>query len=356
MTRQSDIAKELGISISTVSRALSGSPQISAKTRDSVLRMASQLDYPASTDDAAVSYLPADAARWIDRPATLSVLINRDLKHRGAGNDIFSDRPLAPAWDLLSGVTHEARQLGFSINVHFFSESEADSLSSSEEHLPRELTGGDRDQLGVLVIRRFPDAVCDWLAERFRTVFLCQPAGNREADCVDLDVVLAMSRAYRHLHDLGHRQIGFVQSEPMTCGTRFSAFLKAAVVHGQPITPQTLLNVHRPLDPDRLAKQLVQATAAGTSAWICVGGADAVVRSLIDAGLEVPRDVSILAVAQDSPSIHGRKVSHVTYDVQPVGRAGLRVLLDRLREPDQPTRSVLLQPGVVAGETTAPPR
>ena len=44
-----DVAKAAGVSYSTVSRALSGSPEISADTRDRILQVCKQMNYTANT-------------------------------------------------------------------------------------------------------------------------------------------------------------------------------------------------------------------------------------------------------------------------------------------------------------------
>lgn len=40
-----DIAQQLGISISTVSRALRGMPEVNQETRDAVLKLSKEIDY-----------------------------------------------------------------------------------------------------------------------------------------------------------------------------------------------------------------------------------------------------------------------------------------------------------------------
>ncbi|MEZ4903373.1 MAG: LacI family DNA-binding transcriptional regulator [Spirosomataceae bacterium] len=40
-----DIAQQLGISISTVSRALRGMPEVNAETREAVLKLSKEVDY-----------------------------------------------------------------------------------------------------------------------------------------------------------------------------------------------------------------------------------------------------------------------------------------------------------------------
>lgn len=73
MAYQKDISAVLGLSVSTVSRALKGYPDISEETRKKVLRTAEELDYNYKREDAnrpaprlwgAVGLLAPDPRIW----------------------------------------------------------------------------------------------------------------------------------------------------------------------------------------------------------------------------------------------------------------------------------------------------
>lgn len=92
------IAKECGFSIATVSKALNGAPDISAETKETIRKVASQM-----------GYTPNSAARMLktSRSYNFGVLFE-DQANKGLTHSFFSH--------ILNSFKHRAEELGYDIS------------------------------------------------------------------------------------------------------------------------------------------------------------------------------------------------------------------------------------------------
>lgn len=92
------IAKECGFSIATVSKALNGAPDVSAETKETIRKVASQM-----------GYTPNSAARMLktSRSYNFGVLFE-DQANRGLTHNFFSH--------ILNSFKHRAEELGYDIS------------------------------------------------------------------------------------------------------------------------------------------------------------------------------------------------------------------------------------------------
>ena len=105
MTSIKDVARSVGVSTATVSRALRGLPRVSESTRDRVLRAAAELDYVASPSAAglaggrtrAVGVVVPFVSRWF----FATVAQGAEAPLREAGYDLLPSQLPArssPTW------------------------------------------------------------------------------------------------------------------------------------------------------------------------------------------------------------------------------------------------------------------
>ncbi|GAA1059277.1 LacI family DNA-binding transcriptional regulator [Agromyces bracchium] len=186
MAKIHEVAKAAGVSISTVSYALSGKRSISPDTRRRIEEAARELDYR-----------PNAGARMLAGRRTQIFALTEP----------FRADTHAPA--------HMAFVLATSIAARRF---EYDILLLTEEEasagMRRVASSGLAD--GVLVLDVAPDDERVDLARRIAlpTVFIGVPDDHEGLVCVDLDFEAAAALAVDRLADLGHRSIGFVGHPP----------------------------------------------------------------------------------------------------------------------------------------------
>lgn len=186
MAKIHEVAKAAGVSISTVSYALSGKRSISPDTRRRIEEAARELDYR-----------PNAGARMLAGRRTQIFALTEP----------FRADTHAPA--------HMAFVLATSIAARKY---EYDILLLTEEEasagMRRVASSGLAD--GVLVLDVAPDDERVALARRISlpTVFIGVPDDHEGLVCVDLDFEAAAALAVDRLAALGHRSIGFVGHPP----------------------------------------------------------------------------------------------------------------------------------------------
>lgn len=198
-----DVAVRAGVSASTVSRAFSRPDKVDEATRQRILAHAD-----------AIGYEPSRAARTLKTGRTGAIgIVVPDLSN-----------PFFP--DVVRGVQHRARDLGYSVLL-----GDSDEDPATEIDLVRTLAA-NVDAL-VLCSPRMPDAD---LAEAagLRPVVLVNRDPGDAAACrvppVTLDNTGGVQQAVRHLVALGHRRIGYVAATGMSRSNaqRREAFTAAA--------------------------------------------------------------------------------------------------------------------------------
>jgi LacI family transcriptional regulator len=334
---QQDLADALSLSTTTISRSLRSDPTISPQTRARVVEYAEKRGYrlPASRRFAS----GGEANQGV---TALSVLIHNDGIERGEHS--------SPALQILAGMSDAARSGDIALTVHMVDTPRLQSWTRGDD-LPADLKP-DRVQ-GLLLVRHFPDAIAERLAERYRCVLVSQSHANVEADSIDADMPLATQRLVEHLHRLGHRRIAFVGQQPVWRHLRYSGFVRGLAVCGIDAAQALTINVFQPLDGvGRVVDEMLRHLRDGCTAFVSAGSGEDILRELRYRGIELPRDLSFASI--DAPRHHeaGLDVTTVRTAFKAIGIASLRILQQRIAAPDEPTRHVLVRGEFHEGQTT----
>lgn len=337
--RLTDIAARAGVSTATVSRVLNGRPGVGEETRAAVMTAVEELGYTR-----------AEAGRPRHRPTGLIGLIVGEMSN-----------PIFPAF--AQGIEHAAAGAGYTQLLCTGSPggiSEQDYLDMLQRHQVDGI---------VIVSGQHSDTEAD--LSRYRqlddlNIPLVVINGTQEeiqAPALSTDEHAAMDLAVRHLAAQGHRRIGLA-----TGPTQFVPTLRK--IEGF----QTAVARHLPEDPEggELANSLFTlegGVAAGTdliqrgcTAVVC--GSDVmalgVIRAARSAGLDVPRDLSV--VGFDDSGMVAFTDPPLTTLRQPVDalcRSAMATLLRQIQNQsaERPASAELLfEPElVVRGSTAAAP-
>ena len=124
---------------------------------------------------------------------------------------------------------------------------------------------------------------------------------NLHAISVELDHRLAAHLALEHLLKLGHQRIAFIKGQAFSSDTsrRWKAIREVAAKLNIPLHPELIVQLHSPdpgPEPGHAATQELLSRKSPFSAIFSFNDVSAVgaISALREAGLQVPRDVSIV--------------------------------------------------------------
>lgn len=337
MTGIKDVARELGVSTATVSRALRGLPRVSPDTRERVLEAATRMGYVASPHAAslasgqthAIGVVVPNVTRWFFG----SVVHGAEELLRQEGYDL-----------LLYTVTGEpaARQRLF----HSY------------------LLSKRVDAVMVLALRPTPEEVAS--LERTGSPTVVVGGAVPGWSSVRIDDIEAAETAVRHLIELGHTRIAHIGGVPdpehegldfSTPGERLRGYREVMRDAGLPIEPGWEVTGDFTAHGGLMAcRQLLSASTRPTAIFagsdeMAIGASHAV----REAGLRVPEDISVIGIDNHELS-EFFDLSTIAQPVPELGRIGARMLLDALRAdvPPRPVETIVPTQLIARGTTARP--
>ena len=325
------MARQAGVSQSTVSRALRGDPRVRLETRRRIAETAQRLGY---VPNSVASNLATSSTR------TIGVVV-ADLTN-----------PFFPS--LLTPVHDELRLMGYRVVLF----AERTDIATGQDALARLL---DRSIDGVLVTTatlesRFADQL---LARNVPLVLLNRYIDGLEVDRAIADNYEAGRLAGRHLLDLGHRRIAVIRgpSNTSTSRDRHAGLLDVLAETGVPLHPELVregtFSHHSGYQYTRELLRLPEPPTA----IIC--GNDIIGFGAIDAakslGVAVPEQVSILG-CDDVPMASWEvfQLSTVRQPLTEMARAAARMLAERIESEEDigPGREQVFATSLVKRSTT----
>lgn len=332
------IATKLGISVSTVSRALRNVPGIHAATRSKVLELAAELGYLPPSKEAS------------------SGKTTRTILSLSQGRGVSGDA------EYLAGMSRAALALNLTVVSHHYEPEDCANVLHARTQPP---ALRDRQVEGVLLMHRWPDEVVRELASRLPVVSIIHAYPSQSVDVIALDDREGMLEIVRHLHDRGHRRIGFFGycAAMSWSRARFAAYVEALVGCGNTFRQEDVVVVplneamaETPLPPaDTTAQALAASRNQGVTAWVCPseGLGNNLIVAINAAGLRVPKDLAVTGFHTGGGSHYGLpKLTTTRSDSQELGATALRRLLTRIDHPGEARRSILLPSEFLQGATT----
>ncbi len=303
------VAEAAGVSVSTVSRALQGSPQISVATRAMIDETAGRLGYRPNR---AASTLRSKRSQLIG--LVMSNLVNETF-HTIA--EVVQRSLAAEGYQLILSTT------------------QADP--GTEESLL--LTLADHGVDGVIVIGSGQSAATtnDFLARGIAVVNVIRSSRDSAAPTVLAGDRDGAFEATEHLASVGHRRIGYIGGhEGADSGReRYRGYVEALERHGIPVDPR--LVVRGPFTQGfgaEAAEELLDRDTGMTALFAANHEAIfGVLPVLMNRGIRIPQDLSLLAY-EDMPLLQmwHPPVSVVDTGAQHIGDLAVDLLLHQIRE------------------------
>lgn len=338
MANLKELAETLGLSQTTVSRALNGYPEVSEATRRRVKAAAAQADYAPNPS---ARGLATGKARTIGHVVPLSMhdMINPHFTDFiAAAGKIYS----AHGYDMLIRVVDKAE--------------EADAYRKLKR---------DRRVDGVIVHGPLADEPRISLLQDLQLPFVVHGRANGPSDgyaWVDVNNRRSFLRATRHLIELGHRDIALINGfEQMVFAARRRAGFEAALQEAD-LTPQQHWMASDDMTEhfgySTMGRMLDSATPP--TAVVCASMLPAIgaLRAIRERGLEPGHDVSLIAhddcLSFLSRGWEGFSLTVMQSAIREAGEICARMLIDQI-EGRETAANVLLEASFVKGGSTGAP-
>ncbi|MFZ2657075.1 MAG: LacI family DNA-binding transcriptional regulator [Victivallales bacterium] len=328
---QAEIAKEFGISQTTVSYILKGKGNFSAELRQKIMERAKSSGYTRKKQA---------------KKAGITIIINK-LLYRTSLCDRF-----------MIGIQEEAQKHGMGIS-HYIHGTPGFSFESlnpdSAGFILASLSADEAD------LKRF-------LEKRRPCVFLNRASLDGQSDSVMVDNTGGIRKAVRHLWRLGHRRIGFfgIRSFTSNRAERYAGYYQAlAELDAPPPPPEWLFipsrNEVSMKDVELLVSQALDSwrtLKVRPTAIVCSADLEALVVLKMAAakGIRVPEDLSVVGFDDNEECLHSSPpLDSISQPVEQMGRMSVEMLMGRLERPTLPPRQWRAETDLVVRRSSVKP-
>lgn len=334
-----DIARHLGLSVSTVSKALNGYGSVSEKTRARILQAAQEFHYS-----------PSRAAR--------SLRNNRTEK---IGLVLYTSTPLSSRsseyyFEIIRGAATAAEGRGYNLILYL-------TVGSQRERLIQLCRSREVDCLILMVgTGTVSEPVEVLLAEELPFIVLNKHPQLPGASYIVSEHEAGAFQAVEHLIGLGHRRIAYLgrDDDLETSGDRYAGYRRALEAHGiAPDETLVALASSQPQGAYHAMEGLLEladrptAVFAYSDAW-AIGA----LRAINDSGLSVPDDLSLVGFDDlRAASLTHPPLTTVRQQLAELGRRAIEALLIQVEQGDDPSPVDQAVPvELVVRQSTARPR
>jgi len=321
-----DIARELGLSVNTVSRALNNKPDVSRQTRARVLETARRLHYVPNTI----------ARSLVTRRSNTLGLVVTDVV-----NPFYSR--------VIRGVEETARQHGYTIILLNTNERDED-----EKAAIRVLRSKRVDGMIISPVQVSRDHIAALQEDGYPFVLINRYFPDLDTDYVINDNRLGAYLATSHLIRLGHRRITHITGPEHVSSVRerLRGYRQALEEGGVAADQQHVIHTSLSLEGGyRATQQLLDGCSLPTALFtysdlLAVGA----LKAIREAGLRVPEDVALVGYDDiEFAAFLEVPLTTISQRSYEIGSCGVELLLDILANPGEQRqrRHTVLQPRLV---------
>lgn len=310
--RMADIAKQLGVSTVTVSKALSDQKGVSEEMREKIKTLAEELGYKptvSTKSDVKKSY-------------NIGLLVA----------DTYIERYATFYWEFYQKINSSAsRENSFVILEVLETDSERDLIE------PKVIQENKID--GLMILGRLSTEYLMMLRKKSRVPVIYVDFYDNKvmADSIISNSFYGAYNITNYLFDMGHKRIGFVGTVLATDSItdRYLGYLKAMMEHG--VEPKQDWVVQDRDQHIRIYEQLNLPKDMPT-AFVCNSDltASRLIKTLNEKGYKVPEDISV--VGYDNylyPGLCDVGITTYSVDMERMAQAGIDILVQRINGSEE---------------------
>ena len=329
------MARHLGVSVMTVSKALRDAPDVSAATKSRIKMLAQQM-----------GYVPDSSAQGL-RTKTTKLF---GLVIPSSTNPIFAR--------IVVAIEDRAHELGYDVLL-------AHSLNQPEreENCMRRFLSRRVDGLFISPVYRFEAEARIYqevLARKTPTVLLGPPAAFcKSFPSIEIEELIASYNATQHLLKQGHKRIAYLTGPPTApwAHERFEGYRRALREAGLEVDDKLVFQAGSTIeDGTNAALQMLNESCDATavqavSDLVAIGCAE----TLLAQGLKIPEDISIVGFGNILTTEHFRvPMTTIRQPKFRLGVAAVEMMMSLIHgERVQPKR---LPAELIERKSTAPPK
>jgi DNA-binding LacI/PurR family transcriptional regulator len=307
-----DIAKALGISTISVSRALSGQEGVSDELRDKVLLKANEMGYLRTKSLEQNKVLVLHQKPFIQD--------NSNYSH------------------IMQGMEKALQAAGCEYDMEFTDKNNQVKLS-----FPNKLQKGLHYD-GIIFVGGFDNSYVDFITKKISN-YVCYTGYSPSKDCDGIWYNFNNSgyKQCEYLIKKGHKRIGYLSNNNgYVSKEKVLGIISAMEDHG--LTVQNEFFVYSEDDYEERIIKLIKKTS-GPTAFICQWDYTAMklIKNLHDHGIKVPEDISIIGHGNTEmsalciPALTTMEI-YIDYACE----STVALLLKRLGRPDKPSENILI--------------
>lgn len=325
-----DIAREAGVSISTVSRAINNTGRIDPKTKQHIEQIIRELDYSPNT---AAQSLKTQKTRNI-------VLIVPDIT-----NPFYSN--LARELQIL------VKSKNYTLTLFNTNENLAEEM--------RAIMSAKEISAGGIVFASISEqqSIIDSLIELEIPSVLLNSYSACELDCVHGANGLGTYISTKYLLDAGHRRIAFIGGvrDTRVAISRKEGYVQALTEAGIPVDERLVFEMGFSEDAGYKGAKYFSTISPRPTAICCANDIIAMgtLSALHEMDIQVPQQISVTGMDDIIYSrISSPPLTSVTNDSREFAREGFRLLFERIESGEKlPPREVIIDRRLVERESVA---
>ena len=304
-----DIARELNLSKSTVSRALTGHPKVKASTREAVLALAEKLDYQRNM--VAINLVTSQSH-------TIGIIVPEFVTS-------FFPR-------VIIGAQEVASQAGYNIIISQSNESYETEVANARVMLANRVDG-----LLVSLSRetRNFDHLKVFQRKGIPIVFFNRVCEEMQVPKVVVDDYDGAYKAVEHLIRIGKKRIAHLAGPDslLVSRKRMNGYLDALRQYHQPIVEELIITYDLTLEKVKIYVKHLLELEQPPDAIFAINDPTAIeaMQLIKKKGLRIPEDIAVVGFSNDYASqLIEPSLSTVAQPMHEIGRTAVQLLLDQL--------------------------